>query len=154
MMNKTLLAVAILGASVGAQAEGTAEPVPPYAAPFAYAPVAPVTVNEDLVKAYIDYQRKAYAHFVEQQKLARENTPEFLRIPAIPAVPSFGNTSLPGMPGTSAPQFEEAAKRAEAFQRSFTQPMDIEKELSERRNELEAALADAEKRADELAKSL
>ena len=42
--------------------------------------------NEDLVKAYIDYQRKAYAHFVEQQKLARENTPEFLRIPAIPAV--------------------------------------------------------------------
>ena len=54
----------------------------------------------------------------------------------------------------SAPQFEEAAKRAEAFRQSFTQPMDIEKALSERRKELDAALADAEKRADELAKSL
>jgi len=58
------------------------------------------------------------------------------------------------VPGTNAPQFEEAAKRAEAFQRSFTQPMDIEQELSERRKELDEALADAEKRPEELAKSL
>jgi hypothetical protein len=151
-MKKTLLAAAILAASVGAQAEGNPQMALPYAAPFAYAPV--VTVNEDLAKAYIAFQQKAYERFVAQQKLARENIPAHLRILAIPAVPAFGAKPFQHLARINRNAMEEAVKRAEAFQRSFNQPVDIEKALSERRNELDSVLADAEKRADEVATSL
>ena len=40
----------------------------------------------------IAYQRQAHAHFVAQQQRARENTPEFLRIPPVPSVPAFDAT--------------------------------------------------------------
>ena len=151
MMKKTLLAVAMLGAVVGAQAEETAPVVGPYAGPFAY---GPVSVNEELIKAQVEYQRQAYEHFVAQQKLARENTPEFLRIPAVPARPAFEAPSFEDMTAMSEQMREEAMQRSQAYQQSFAQPMDIEKALSERQKELDAALADAEKRADELAKAL
>jgi len=49
---------------------------------------------------------------------------------------------------------EEAAQRSQAFRQSFTQPMDTDKALSERQKELDATLADAEKRAEEMAKFL
>jgi len=150
MIKKTLLAAAIVGAAVAAQAEETAPVVMPYAGPFAY---GPVTVNEDLIKAQVEYQRQAYAHFVAQQKQARENTPAFLRIPPVPARPAFDATSFQDMTGMNERMREEAVQRAEAFQQSFSQPMDIEKALSERQKELDAALADAEKRAEELAKA-
>jgi len=150
MMKKTLLAAAILGAAVGAQAEETAQVVAPYAGPFAY---GPVTVNEDLIKAQVAYQRQAYEHFVAQQSLARENTPAFLRIPAVPAVSAFDATAFQDMTGMHERMREEAAQRSQAFQQSFTQPMDIDKALSERQTELDANLADAEKRAEEMAKA-
>lgn len=151
MMKKTLFAVAMLGAVVAAQAEETTQVVRPYAGPFAF---GPVTVNEDLIKAQVEYQRQAYEHFVAQQKQARENTPAFLRIPPVPAMPAFDATPFQDMTAMNEKMREEAAQRAEAYRQSFTQPVDIEKALSERQKELDAALADAEKRADEMAKSL
>ena len=150
MMKKTLLAVAIVGAAVAAQGEESAQVVMPYAGPFGY---GPVTVNEDVIKAQVEYQRQAYAQFVALQQQARENTPAFLRIPPVPSLPAFDAARFQALAGLSEQMRAEAEQRAAAFQQGFTQPMDIEQALSERQEALDAALADAEKRAEELAKA-
>ncbi len=73
MNKKIMLAAALVGASVGVQAEQTTQVVYPYGVPFAYAPVAPVQleINEELVKAYVEYQQKAYQHFLAYQQQER-----------------------------------------------------------------------------------
>ena len=159
-MKKTLLAAAILSASVGAQAEETSQPM----FPFSHAP-APV-VDQETVQAWLEMNQKAREYFiayhaqvVEAQKQARANTPEFLRIPAIPQIPKFDADRFQAFVAMSENIREDVRKlsesRIQAFQQSFVNPVvDIERVLVDRQKELDTALADAEKRADEIAKSL
>ena len=50
---------------------------------------------------------------------------------------------------------KDMQKQTQGFQRALTNPVpDIEQVLSERQEALDAAVADAERRTDELAKSL
>ncbi len=159
-MKKTLLVAAILGASVGAQAEETSQPM----FPFVYAP-APV-VDQETVQAWREMNQKAREHFiayhaqvVEAQKKARANTPEFLRIPAIPQVPKVDVARFQDVAAMSENMREDVRKQSEsriqAFQQSFVNPVvDIERVLADRQKELDTALANAETRADQIAKSL
>ena len=68
-MKRTLLAAALLGATVAAQAEQTNQVVAyPYAMPFAYAPVVPGQVDENALKAYVEFQKKAYEQHLAYQR--------------------------------------------------------------------------------------
>ena len=153
MNSKILLAAALLGVSTGAHAEQTTQIFYPYAVPFAYAPVAPVQleVNEELVKAYVDYQRKAYEHFLSYQQQARENTPAILRIPAVPPVPALDAARLQELPTTRERMPQQfLTEPSEVFQPELMTPdADIEQRIAEREQQLEAALAAAQKRLDE-----
>ncbi len=158
MNKKTVLAAALLGASVGVQAEQTTQIVYPYGVPLGYAPVVPVQleVNEELVKAYVEYQRKAYQHFLAYQQQVRENTPTILHIPAVPQVPAFNAARMQEF-ATRDEQLREQirAESSDIFQPELMTPgADIEQSIAEREQQLEAALAAAQKRLDERQKEL
>ena len=159
-MKNTLLAAAILGASVSAQAEEVTQIM----FPFAHAPV-PV-VDQETVKAWAEMNEKAREHFlayhtqvVVAQKQARASTPAFLRIPAVPEVPKFDVARFQEFAAMGEDMRVDIQKQTErhmqALRQSFVNPVfDIEKRLAERQKELDAALSNAEERADEIAKSL
>ncbi len=165
-MKKTLLAVAVLGASVAASAAETTTVTFPQAMPFGYAPVMAPAVDQETMKAWVEMNQKAYESFVayqkqamEAQRQARENTPEFLRIPAIPEVPSFDTAQFQAMTAEADRMRAEFQKEMEnhtqGFQQSMSNPaVDIERILSERQKALDEAVAEVEKRTDEMAKSL
>lgn len=165
-MRNTLLAAAVLGASVAAHAAETTTVSFPYATPFAYAPVTAPVVEQETMAAWIEMNRKVQESFVAYQKQAmearrqaRENTPEFLRIPAIPEQPKFDSVQFQAMTAETDRMREEMQKemekQAQSYQRSMGNPaVDIEQVLSERQKALDEAVAKAEKRTEEMAKSL
>ncbi len=165
-MKKTLLAVAVLGASVAANAAETTTVTFPHVAPFGHAPVIAPAVDQESMKAWVEMNQKAYESFVayqkqamEAQRQARENTPEFLRIPAVPQVPSFDTAQFQAMTAEADRMRAEFQKEMEnhtqGFQQSMSNPaVDIERVLRERQKALDEAVAEVEKRTDEMAKSL
>ncbi len=166
-MKKTLLAAAVLGASVAVHAAETTTVTFPYATPFASAPVTVVpVVDKERLNAWTEMNRKAYESFMayhkqamEAQKQARENTPAFLRIPAVPELPKFDIAQFQAMTAESERMREEFRKEMEkqtlSLQRTQVNPVaDIEQVLSDRQKALDAAVADAERRTEEMAKSL
>ena len=165
-MRKTLLAAAVLGAAVAAHAEETTTVAFPYATPFAYAPVTAPVIDQETMKAWVEMNQKAHEsflayqkHAMEAQRQARANTPEFLRIPAIPEVPRFDTAQFQAMTADTDRMREEFQRAMEAQTQGFQQnpgnpAEDIEKALSERQKALDEAVAEAEKRTEEMAKSL
>ena len=158
MNKKIMLAAALLGASVGVQAEQTTQVGYPYGVPFAYVPVAPVQleVNEEVLKAYVEYQQKAYQHFLAYQQQVRENTPSILRIPAVPQVPAFDVARMQEFAARDERMREQIqAESGNVFQPNLMTPgADIEQTIADREQQLEAALAAAQKRLDERQKEL
>ncbi len=161
-MKKTLLAAAVLGATVVAHADETTTVVFPYATPSAYAPV----MDQETMKTWMELNRKAHEAFLayqkqamEAQRQARENTPEFLRIPALPEVPRFDLAQFQAMTAETDRMREEFEKsmgtQALGYQPTMTtSEVDIDKVLSERQKALDEAVAKVEKRTEEMAKSL
>ena len=165
-MKKTLIAAAVLGASMAAHAAETTTVTFPYATPFATAPVTVPVVDQERFSAWVEMNRKAYQSFaayqkqaMEAQRRAWENTPAFLRIPAVPELPKFDVAQFQAMTAESERMREEFRKEMEepapSLQRTQVNPAaDISKVLSDRQKALDAALADAERRTEEMAKSL
>ena len=163
-MNRTLLAAAVLGAAVAAHAEQTTQVVYPqvvypYAMPYAYAPIAPVQLDENTVKAITEHQRKVYEQHLAYQRNVHASTPAFLRIPAVPQVPAFNSTLMRDVAAESEELRTKAeadsARRAEALQQSMTMPpADIDQAFAERQMELDAALAGIQQHLDERQKAL
>ena len=136
----SLFAAAILGIST-AQAEEattTAQVVHPYFAPVT---IAPVTVDEETLKAYMEYQKKAYEHFLQYQQLVAANTPDYLRIPAVPPVPTL-HQHFPHHPFAMAPHMPEAFERG-----PYTG--NIGQAFAERQEQLDANLEKAQARLTE-----
>ena len=84
-MKKTLLAVAVLSASVVAHAAETTTVTFPYATAFAYGSGTAPVVDQERITAWKEMNQKVYESFVAYQKQAmqaqeqaRENTPAFL----------------------------------------------------------------------------
>ena len=163
-MRKTLLAAAVLGASAAAHAGETTTVTFPYATPFAYAPVTAPVVDQETVKAWVEMNQKAHESFLAYQKQvlvaqrqARENTPEFLRIPAIPELPAFDMARFQAMTAESdrmREQFQKDMQPQSLTQSTANPALDIEQALSERQKALDEAIAEVEKRTEEMAKSL
>ena len=89
----SLLAAALLGVSAVQADETTTQVVYPYMAPVTYAPAA---IDPETVKAYMEYQQKAYEyftrayqHYLAYQQQAAANAPDYLKITAIPPIPSL-----------------------------------------------------------------
>ncbi len=163
-MKRTLLAAAVLGAAVAAHAEQATQVVYPYAMPYAmmpyaYGPIAPLQVDENVVKAIAEYQQKVYEQQLAYQRAVQANTPAFLRIPAVPQVPAFNSTLMQDTAAESeqlrAKAEADSARRAEDLQQSMTMPVaDIDQAFAEREQELDAALAGIQQRLDERQKTL
>ena len=165
-MKKTLFAVAVLGVSVAANAAETTTVTVPNITPFGYAPVVVPAVDQESMKAWMEMNQKAHESFLayqkqamEAQRQARENMPEYLRIPAIPEVPSFDTAQFQAMTAEADRMRAEFQKEMESqmqgFQPSMSNPtVDIERVLSERQKALDEAVAEVQKRTDETAKSL
>ncbi len=163
-MRKTLIAAAVLGATVAAHAEQTTQIAYPYAMPFvytpvAYAPVAPLQVDEAQAKAYVEYQQKAHEQYLAYQRQVQASTPEFLRIPAVPALPALNVQTMRDVAAESeqmrAAAEADNARRAAALTQSMTAPLgDLDKTIAEREKELDAALAGMQQRLDERQKVL
>ncbi len=163
-MKRTLLAAAVLGAAVAAHAEQTTQVVYPqvvypYTLPYAYGPIAPLQVDENVVKAIAEYQQKVYEQQLAYQRHVQANTPAFLRIPAVPQVPAFNSTLMQDVAAESEQLRAEAeadsARRAEDLQQSLTMPVaDLDQAFADREQELDAALAGIQQRLDERQKTL
>lgn len=164
-MKRTLLAAAVLGATFAAHAEQATQVVypyampyaTPYAMPYAYGPIAPLQVDENVVKAIAEYQQKVYEQQLAYQRHVQANTPAFLRIPAVPQVPAFNSTLMQEVAAESAQLRAEAeadsARRAEDLQRTMP-AADIDQTFADREQELDAALAGVQQRLDERQKAL
>ena len=165
-MKKTLLAVAVLGAAVVAQAAETTTVRFPNATPFVHVPVTAPVVDQERMNAWVEMNRRVHESFMayqkqamEAQRQARENTPAFLRIPAVPELPKFDVAQFQAMTAESDRMREELRKgmekQTQSLQQALANPLpDIEQVLSEREEALDAAVADAERRTEEMAKSL
>ncbi len=162
-MKRTLLAAAVLGATFAAHAEQAIQVVypyaTPYAMPYAYGPIAPLQVDENVVKAIAEYQQKVYEQQLAYQRHVQANTPAFLRIPAVPQVPAFNSTLMQEVAAESAQLRAEAeadsARRAEDLRQSMTMPAaDIDQTFADREQELDVALAGIQQRLDERQKAL
>lgn len=148
-------AAALLG-SAAALAEETTPVAQPAYAPFAYAPVA---LDQEQLKAYVEAQQKAYAQFLAYQQQVDANTPAFLRIPPIPQRPEFNTGPIQDIAAENQQMFEqlqrEHAEREQALRQSFSNPIpNIEQAFAERENTLNAALDGIQARLTERQKSL
>jgi hypothetical protein len=153
----TLLAAAILGASAvqAAEATPTTQVVYPYFAPVA---VAPVTVDADTLKAFIEYQQKSYQYYLQVQQQIAAQTPEYLRIPAIPQVPAFDQREFQA-PFAMDPTLQQEMDRQRAefeaqMQRAAAGPYDINQAIAERQKQIDDNLQDAQNRLTERQKTL
>ena len=166
-MKRTLFALAALGAAFAAHAEQATQVVYPYAMPYAtpytlpyaYGPIAPLQVDENVVKAMAEYQQKVYEQQLAYQRLIQANTPAILRIPAVPQMPAFNSTLMQDVVAESEQLRAEAeadsARRAEDLQQSMTLPAaDIDQAFADREQELDAALAGIQQRLDERQETL
>lgn len=157
-MTKTaslLTVAALLGSAAALAAETTPVAQPAYA-PVAYAPVA---LDQDQLKAYVEAQQQAYAQFVAYQQQRHANTPAFLRIPAIPELPAFNTGPMQDIAAEGQQMFEQArrehAEREQAMRQSFSNPTpDIEQAFAEREKTLNAALDSIQARLSERQDSL
>ena len=163
-MRRTLLAAAVLGATVAAHAEQAEQVVYPqvvypYAMPYAYAPIAPLQVDANTLKAVAECRQKVHEQQLAYQRNIRASTPAFLRIPAVPQVPTFNSTLMQNVAaeseGLRTKAEADSARRADALQQSMTMPpADIDQTFAERKMELDAALAGIQQRLDERQKAL
>ena len=152
-MTKTasLIAVVALLGSAATLAEETTPVAQPVYGPFAYAPVA---LDQDQLKTYLEAQKQAYAHFVAYHQHVQANTPAFLRIPPIPRIPEFSTGPMQDIAAESQQMREtlqrEQGEREQAMRQSFSNPtLDIEQAFAEREKTLNAALDSIQARLSE-----
>jgi len=129
-------------------------------APVAVAPVAvaPVTLDADTLKALIEYQQKAYQYYLQVQQQIAAQTPEYLRIPAIPQVPAFDQHAFQA-PFAMNPTLQQEMDRQRAefeaqMQRAAAGPYNINQAIAERQKQIDDNLQDAQNRLTERQKTL
>ncbi len=134
----SILALAILGMS-SAQADDTvAQVVQPC--------LAPVVADQDTVKSYMEMQRKAYQQFLAYQRELAANTPEFLKIPSIPRVPTL-NEHFPKDAFAMVPQMPMPFQLPADANMEQT-VAERQKQLEEKRETVQARLAQRQESLD------